>query len=76
MAVWKLPVLVVTAPVMGGKAAPPEMAATSILPPRLVWFPRPRSARVKMVVKQTCRCQRAVHGEEGQTYALKAKVQN
>jgi hypothetical protein len=41
---------VATAPVIGGKAAPPEMAATMREPPILVWRPRPR--RVKIVAKQ------------------------
>lgn len=46
-----------TAPIIGGKTMPPEMAATSIEPPSLVWRPRPRSARVKMVAKQSYRSQ-------------------
>lgn len=41
-----------TAPVMGGKTMPPEMAATSKEPPTFVWRPRPRRPRVKMVAKQ------------------------
>lgn len=52
-----------TGNLLGGMAAPPEMAATSILPPCLVWRPRPRRARVNIVAL----------GRESETYALKAE---
>lgn len=41
-----------TAPIMGGKTMPPEIAATSNDPPILVCLPNPLSPSVNMVAKQ------------------------
>lgn len=50
MAVWA-PFLSTTAPIMGGKTIPPEMAATRRAPPSFVCLPRPRRPNVKIVAK-------------------------
>ena len=71
--------LTTTAPIIGGKTMPPEMAATRKEPPRLVWRPKPRRASVKMVAKQSFSSQstgRCIFERAAKTYRLKAQDEN